>query len=198
MRARVRNSSETCLHPFTVSGLRDCGGVKTGFRSAKSLTVAKWLLTPKSAILNRQQHRTFPGSSLAHAKRPRTVVPLTYPYGHAVRAPLDSLVTIRLTDEQRQQLAPLVRRQVLDRKGRVFWGKRGPVSGAHVPGHRPSNCNRLRRAGAKVVVSGRREEEGSQTVRLIRQLGAEDPDFPGNKPHVGREPIAKDVVFLDS
>ena len=49
-----------------------------------------------------------------------------------------------------------------------------------------------------MVVSGRREEEGSQTVRLIRQLGAEDPDFPGNKLHVGREPIAKDVVFLDS
>ena len=29
------------------------------------------------------------------------------------------------------------------------------------------------RQGAKVVVSGRREEEGSQTVRLIHQLGAE-------------------------
>ena len=31
--------------------------------------------------------------------------------------PFDSLVTLRLTDEQRQQLEPLVRRQVEDRKG---------------------------------------------------------------------------------
>jgi nitroreductase len=29
-------------------------------------------------------------------------------------------------------------------------------------------------------------------------VGYPDPDFPGNKLHVGREPIAKDVVFLDS
>ena len=29
-------------------------------------------------------------------------------------------------------------------------------------------------------------------------VGYPDPDFPANKLHVGREPIAKDVVFLDS
>ena len=29
-------------------------------------------------------------------------------------------------------------------------------------------------------------------------VGYPDPDLPGNKLHVGREPIAKDVVFLDS
>ena len=29
-------------------------------------------------------------------------------------------------------------------------------------------------------------------------VGYPDPDFPGNKLHIGREPIAKDVVFLDN
>ena len=29
-------------------------------------------------------------------------------------------------------------------------------------------------------------------------VGYPDPDFPGNKLHVGREPIAKDLVFLDN
>ena len=29
-------------------------------------------------------------------------------------------------------------------------------------------------------------------------VGYPDPDFPGNKLHISREPIAKDVVFLDN
>jgi hypothetical protein len=38
----------------------------------------------------------------------------------------------------------------------------------------------------------------SGTIICGLAVGYLDPDFPGNKLHVGREPIAKDVVFLDS
>ena len=59
--ACVRVCVITAKLAFTPSRYLDAGlwTVKTRFRSSKSLTVAKWLLTPKSATLNHPATQDF-------------------------------------------------------------------------------------------------------------------------------------------
>jgi NAD(P)-dependent dehydrogenase (short-subunit alcohol dehydrogenase family) len=54
----------------------------------------------------------------------------------------------------------------------IFEGKVALVTGG-TSGIGRATAIAFAQQGAKVVVSGRREEEGSQTVRLIHRLGAE-------------------------
>jgi nitroreductase len=61
-----------------------------------------------------------------------------------------------------------------------------------------SSCVEVSVAGYPEVIRTQLAIPAELSIICGLAVGYPDPDFPGNKLHVGREPIAKDVVFLDS
>jgi nitroreductase len=60
------------------------------------------------------------------------------------------------------------------------------------------SCVEVSVAGYPEVVRSQLAISAELSILCGLAVGYPDPDFPGNKLHIGREAVAKEVVFLDS
>ena len=61
-----------------------------------------------------------------------------------------------------------------------------------------SSCIEVSVAGYPEVIRAQLAIPAELSIICGLAVGYPDPDFPANKLHVGREAIAKDVLFLDN